>query len=125
MTKFYDIAESFSYICCPFGTMLFIGIYDFSKLCVSANLVFPLLFRSKKVPVPSSLITRAPLWSSSILHVNTALRCKQITSSYMGLRTLMRTLDAFPPAEVSLKHSSATSVSCQFCLLPENQSSVC
>lgn len=47
MTKFYDIAESFSYICCPFGTMLFIGVYDFSKLCVSPKFLSSFVQKQK------------------------------------------------------------------------------
>lgn len=85
-----------------------------SQNCVSVQSFFPLLFRSKNVPIPSSLITRAPLWSSSILHVNTALRCKQITSSYIGLPTPMRTLNTLTPTEVFLKYSQPPQCSVSF-----------
>lgn len=124
MTDFYCIVV-FLYICCPFGALLFLRTCNFSKLHVNPKVSISFCLRSKNVPILSSFLTKTPLWSSSIRHVSTALRCGQITSLNIGFATLMRKLSTFPPTEMFLKYSSATSVFCHFCLSSENQSYAC
>lgn len=93
--------------------MLFIGIYDFSKLCVSPK--FLSSFVQAKMFLFHLPLSPGPLYGPLLSCMSTQpLRCKQITSSYIGLPTPMRTLNTLPPTEVFLKYSQPPQCSVSF-----------
>lgn len=81
MTDFYFNSRVFLYKCCPFGTMLSLSTCNFSKPYINPKFLSSFVSEAKISPFLPLLSTKAPLCSSFILHLSTAIRCRQITSS--------------------------------------------